>query len=607
MTVAQREDLQALKQRLQQHLQLDIPWGDTLKIGCAISDGTLVVLTQHPPGLSFDPESTFNVLKKALESLSPQVSQPVKLYLRVAGEKQAYAKYDFTLQPRQTAAATKATISRDEFDSLRPPAANITEAVRRGQMQREESLENALWGVSTASTDWHKSSRNIGQPGAKTGRFSVFWRSLLSDIPAPLLVVGGGVAFATVFSSIYMLSRPCVIGQCQPLQTAQQLNKVANYLSKQANSQSDLLEVQQQLVQANNSLKEIPRWSFRYQEANELSQNLSSHSAMLNQMSIALEKARAATQKGQNQPHTIEEWQATVALWQEAIATSANIGANSPLYSLAQQKLSEYQASLQVANQYLNLEQQASKKLIQAKNTALLAQTRADTAKSLPTWQKVKATWLSAVNTLATIPKSTTAYKSAQQLLVKYRNGLAAASDRVAQEQMAAKAYSEAISKANLAQRNEQQNQISKAVTGWNQALNSAKQVPNGTQYYKQVQPLIASYSSAIGQAGAKLKVANVLQKARTDLNRTCERNIQVCKYTANNELILVQLTSGYEKAFERNYVTAKFQSDSKTQAGVVIHYHTLKQTLEAISDNANIPLQVYQSDGSPLDSYKPK
>ncbi len=606
MTVAQREDLQALKERLQQRLGLDIPWGDTLKIGCAISDGTLVVLTQHPPGLSFDPEATFNTLKKALQSLRPQVTQQVKLYLRVAGEKQAYAKYDFMLQPVQTAAATNAFISSNELDNLREEAANITEAVQWGQMREQTVDRDALWGVTTDSTDGGKSSRDIGQQGAKTGRFSRFWRSLLSDIPTPLLVVGGGVAFATLFSSIYMLSRPCVIGKCQALQTAQQLNKVANYLTKHANSQSDLLAVQQQLVQANNLLKEVPHWSFHYQEANELSQNLYSQSTMLNQMSIALEQALAATQKGQNPPHTIEQWRTIQTLWQQAIATGASITPNSALFPLAQQKLSQYQASLQVVNQYLNQEQQASKKLLRAKNTAMLAHTRADTAVSLQTWQKVKATWQTAINSLATIPNNTTAYREAQQLQAKYRNELAAASDRAAKEQIGAKAYSNAISKANLAQHDEQQNQISQAVTNWNQALESAKQVPSGTQYYRQVQPLIASYRRAISQAGAKLKVANVLQLTRTDLGRTCLGNIQVCKYTANSQLILVQLTSGYEKAEERNYVNAKFQRDSKG-AGVVIHYPILKQALEAISDNANIPLQVYDSNGSPLHSYKPK
>ena len=602
MTVAQREDLQALGQLLQQRLQLDIPWGDTLKVGCVISNGTLVILSQHPPGLNFDSKNTFNVLKKALESLRPQVTQPVKLYLRVAGEKQAYAKYNFTLRPLETA-ATDVSIRKDEFSGLREQAEQITDALHSSQIQRED-IDN-LWQYPD-SKDWLSSSYNlnIGQQGSKRRQFSLDWRSLFGDIPTPLLVVGGGVVFATILTSIYMLSRPCVIGHCQPLQSAQQLNKIANHLIRQADSQSDLVEVQQQLTQANNLLKEIPRWSFHYQQANQLSQNLSSHAAMLNQISMALEQAYEATQKAQNLPHTASEWQAIQLLWQSSIASVATIPPNSTLFGLAQQKLTEYQTNLQIVNQFFNQEQQASKKLLQAKNTAMLAKTRTDTAKSLHSWQKVKATWQTAVNTLATIPKTTTAYPEAQQLLVNYRTQLATSGDRANKEQIAAKAFSQAISQASLAQRSEQQNQISKAVTGWNQALKSAKQVPNGTQYYSQVQPLIASYSLSIQQAEAKLKVANVLQLARTDLNRTCSGNIQMCKYTANSNLILVQLTKGYEQAVDRKFVTARFD---KSNSSAVVHYPILKQALEAISDNANIPLQVYDSDGSPIHSYKPK
>lgn len=598
MTVAQREDLQALQQCLQQRLQFDIPWGETLKIGCAMSDNTLVVLTQHTPGLSFDPENTFNALRKVLESLKPQVTQPVKLYLRVAGEKQAYAKYNFTLQPEQTE-ATNASINRYKLNSLR-------EKIASKELGQQSQLHEHTGTQEQTSKNWHRSYPNIGQQKVKTGRFSSYWRSLLSDIPTPLLIVGGGVALATLFTSIYMLTRPCVIGQCQSLETAHKLNKVADHLTRQADSQIDLLSVQQQLVEANNYLKEVPRWSFRYREAKHLAQNLSNQWAMLNQMSQALEQASSAWQ-GQNPPHTIQEWQVTRSYWQQAIATLTNIPANSALFGLAQQKISQYQARLQFVNQYLNLEQEASKKLLLAKNTSFLAQTRKDTAMSLQTWQKVKATWDTAINTLAAIPKTTTAYREAQQLQAKYRTELAAASDRVTKEQMAVTAYSKAISKANLAQRDEQQNQISKAVSNWNQALNFGKQVPNGTQYYRQVQPLIASYSLAIQQAEEKLKVANVLQTARINLNRTCKGSIQVCKYAANSQLILVQLSSSYQKAIEGKYASANFQHDSNTQADVVVNYSTLKQALETISGNANIPLQVYESDGSPLYSYKPQ
>lgn len=604
MKTAHQEDLQALGQLLQARLRSHIPNGNKLKIGCAISNETLVVLLQHPPRVEFDPEITFAAIEKNLQSLRLQVTGPVKLYLRVSGQKQAYAKHDITLHP-----AELVTIANSSYNQVNSNNWSKRKEFPVSASQSLDAIGLTNHNLSQHLTNWrnNESLTGVRQPAKKTEGFSAKVRSLLADIPTPLLVVGGGVALATLFSSTYMLTRPCVIGECPALETAQQLSKVANHLTQRVNSQPDLLAVQQQLVEANNSLKAIPRWSFRYQEASQLSQNLSERSATLDQISAALEKAAAATKKGENLPHTVQKWQEIQALWQQAIATLANIPANSSLYGLAQQKLAQYQTNLQVVNQHLNLEQQASKKLLQAKNTILLAKTRGDTARSSQAWQKVKATWQSAIAILGSIPKTTTAYEEAQQLQASYRTQIKAASDRATKEQMSAKAFSQAMSKANLAQKDEQQNQISLALSNWNQALNSAKQIPGGTQYYNQSLPLIASYTSAIQQAGAKLKVANVLQLARTDLNRTCSGTIPVCKYSLNNQLIMVQLTSGYEQAVERNYISARLHTKSKTQVGVAMHYYKLKRELEAISNKANVPLQVYESDGSPLHNYKPK
>lgn len=633
MKTAQQEDLQALEQILQERLRSHIPNGDALKIGCAISNETLVVLIQHPPKVEFDPKITFAAIKKNLQSLHPQGTQLVKLYLRVSGQKQAYAKQDFTLQPSElvkTANASQNKISSD----LNFEAAQITDTVQSiGQPQQNSEADFSfpawseeaefpvsnddkilipqrdLYNYNHASnrrlTNWENNAYS-GEQETTNGGFSAKARSLFTDIPKPLLVVGGGVALATLFSSIYMLTRPCAIGECQSLETAQQLNKVASHLTQQANSQPELLEVQRQLVEANNALEVIPRWSFHYLEASQLSQKLYSQSAMVNQVTGALEKAAKAANKGQNLPHSLQEWQEIQTLWQSAIATLANIPANSVLYPLAQKKLVEYQTNLQLVNRNLILEQQGNKKLLQAKNIIMLAKTRGDTARSLQAWQKVKATWQTAIAILGSIDKTTTAYREAQQLLGDSRTRLATISDRATKEQIAAQAFAEATSKGNQAQRSVQQNQLSQALTNWNQALNSAKQVPGGTQYYTQVQPMIASYTSAIQQTGAKLKAANVLQKARLDLNRTCSGKIQVCKYALNNKLILVQLTPGYEQEVERNYISAKLQNNSN-QVGVAVDYHKLKQALQAISDKADIPLQVYESDGSQLQNYKPK
>lgn len=625
MAAAQQEDLLCLEQLLHERLQSDLPQADALKIGCAISDGTLVVLSQHPKGVEFDLEKTFATFQQALESLQPQVAQPVKLYLRVVGEQQTYAKHYFTLQPSQLAAVNNSS-NQINLDNLREQAAQLTESVdlSTNVSTVPETEESDLTVELANAATINHSARNWDQPQWHNSDFkgdnlpeqdaprlspprSFSLRHLRLSKSPPAVVMGGGVLLATIFSSFYILTRPCVIGPCQPLETAQQLSRVANHMSRWANSGSDLLIAQQQIAEAENLLNLIPRWSWRYQAAQQLSHQMSEQSVLLESMIAALQHATVAVQTGQKLPHSVLEWQAIQAQWQRAIALITTIPGNSNLSKFAQKKLSEYQASLSFVQQQLKIEQQASKQLLLAQNTARLAKSRQATAKSWQTWQKVKATWQTAVNILTAIPKSTTAYPEAQQLLGNYRTQLAAVGDRSSNEQVAFLAFSEAIKIANLAKQDEQQNQLSKAVSHWKQALNFAKQVPSGTQYYNQVQPLIASYSSTLQETQTKLRVANILQKVRKDISRTCSGKVKVCNYAVNTQLILVQLTSGYEQTVERSYVNAKLRGDSNTQTDVIIHYRTLKQALEAISDNAGIPLQVNESNGSLIHRYQPK
>ncbi len=97
---AGQQDLLFIAEILQKRLQSELPQAVSLQVQCAIKDGSLIVLSQHPEtGAILDPESTFAALHLTLQSLQPLVAQPVQLYLKVAGKKQPYATYSFTLQP----------------------------------------------------------------------------------------------------------------------------------------------------------------------------------------------------------------------------------------------------------------------------------------------------------------------------------------------------------------------------------------------------------------------------------------------------------------------------------------------------------------------------
>jgi hypothetical protein len=232
--------------------------------------------------------------------------------------------------------------------------------------------------------------------------------------------------------------------------------------------------------------------------------------------------------------------------------------------------------------------------------------TRQAAANSVQNWQQVQATWQVAINTLASVPDSSAVYQEAQQLMGVYQPKLVAARDRATREQIAANAYKRAVNSANLAKRYEQQQQWAAAVINWNRAVNAAKQVPNDTYYHAQAQPLVEPYSEALKQAEEKLQGVNILQKARADLNKTCSGAIRVCNFTVNEQAITVRLTSDYERAVERSWITGNAQRDNQTVAGVVDHLQILVQALEVIGDNGNLPVVVYDSKGAQVRTHTP-
>lgn len=551
---ARQDDLEVLEWLLQERLHSEMPLGDFLQVRCAIKNGTLMVLSQHPTGVVPEPQPTLAALQQALQSLQPQVAQSVQLELKLAHQNQPYATHSFMLQP---------PIQAGEQGRLGAPSGDRGERGAEGEESRQLKF------------------------------------------PMPILIAVACAGFAACLSSVYLLTRPCVIGECEPIQTAQQMSQESATAARRAKSQQELAAAQQQLAEATVALQKIPQWSPSYQKAQQMSGTLSTQSATLNQALTALQKASAA-QKNQNPPHTAQEWQAIQALWRSTIASLQAVPHNSAVYPLAQQKLPLFRASLKSVDRQLNIEQQATKKLTLALTTAEVATKRQSSAQSLQNWQQVKSTWQVVVNELASIPKNSTANKEAQQLLQTYRPKLAAVRDRTTSEQVSALAYNQAVRLANLAKLYEQQNQLAMAVTNWKHALNAANQVPTGTFYHIKAQPLIDPYTTALKQAEEKLIVVKILQKTRADLNRTCSGELRFCNYSLLNQGIIVQLTSDYQRALERIFMTAAAYGDSKTQAAVVGHYQSLQQALEAISYNATLPLQVYDSKGSPILIYNP-
>ncbi|HEY9596633.1 MAG TPA: hypothetical protein V6D33_03075, partial [Cyanophyceae cyanobacterium] len=265
-----------------------------------------------------------------------------------------------------------------------------------------------------------------------------------------------------------------------------------------------------------------------------------------------------------------------------------------------------YKLNLAQTRQRLVQERQAKEHIKAAKEAALIADARQGVAQSLPHWQLVYGTWQTALKRLREVPQGTTSYDEAQDLIRLYTSKMAVSRDRKTQEQISNNAYNQGLRLAQLATNAQGINQWSVAVIHWRNALSYINQVPRDTYYYNKAQALVAPYGNALKQAQGKLEVAVKIQQARRDLNQICLNKTLICSYTIDTSAIKVRLTPTYMQTVRQTARAAQAKGDAKVQQGIVNHILTLGQALEAISDNAQMRVEVYNPDGSLVESHTP-
>jgi tetratricopeptide (TPR) repeat protein len=507
----------------------------------------------------------------------------VQCFLRVANEKLPYAKRAITIkhqeEDRETPVIEEMEDFADSSNLIFPPITNTNSAFVENLDEEEAETPFDPLADAPDLTAIRRQPRLVLSP----------------------LLLGAGLLGIVVFGVAgYLLTRPCVMFACQELETATQLRTESRQLMSRAKSENELLAVKQKLDATSAALTIIPQWSPHHQQAEELKTSLATESNKINQVVTALQTGAQAEQKTQTTTNSLEELQARQHLWRQAIIPLETVNPHSEFYNFIQPKLLKYRINLQTVNKQLLVQEQWLKKLTAAKEVASVAVKRQTAAKSLSEWQKVQSTWQIAVNALSIIPQTSPAYPDAQKLLIEYKPQLARARDRVTLEQLAAKSYQQAISIAKQAKAYEKLNQWQAAAAYWNQALQTAKNVSQDSLYYTQAQSLIAPYSQGLKQAEGKAQLTNTWQQTRVDLNKICVEQIRICNFTINNTGIVVKTTLEYEQAIQGEFSQANPENPDPA-INATNHWQVLQEALTVISENANLPLVVYDSQGQEI------
>ena len=628
MTVAERQsNAQILEVKLQKHLQAAGFKNLPLYISCDFRDESLTVVGEHPRSLVLKAKPTFAVLEAAILEIEPESIQQIGLCLKITGQKQPYAFHSFTMhhpvlsrpktveifkKPEIPAAETGIVLAENPADTA-DVAEDLpleTEVKNAGGDEyfpnfsdSSSNSEPIAFKVTTIPGDFAENPFNPLDMEAvtvsQTPKYS----------PWAVLAATGIVSLAAIIlaGGYYLLSRPCAIGECPALANAKQLsdNSIRTLkTSKVANSPE---EAQKQVKGAIALLEPIPAWSIHRGEAQTALEKYRQQSQNVNSAIDGARLAESAARKTGNPPYSAANWQEAQALWQSAIAQLGEIPRDSPVYPFAQKKSQEYRKNLASGNKQLSTEKQAEKTLIEAKSTAQLAEAREAVAQTAETWDQVQAGWEKSLAILSEIPSSTQSYQQGKLLVPKYETKLSQARERKNVEGIAENAYTQAVTLAAEARIFEGKNGWFKASENWRRALSYAEQVPTATSYSQKAKPLIDSYTNSLREAEVRLQEERRLQKARTDLDKTCKGKPKICDYTVSKGLIAVQVTPDYVQKLQQTFIQANNNNSVKTRQAVQKHVETLQKALEAIGDNAKIPMQVYDGEGKRIASHEPK
>jgi tetratricopeptide (TPR) repeat protein len=615
-TLDNQENWHQFAQQLQEFLR-SLPQAALFQVECVVKRGNLMVLSQHPPDQKPDPQEVFEALEQAIQVFIPGFVEggvdftavppgaQAKLYLRELGQKHPYAFHVFKLSLAELD-ESESFLETAELsgDCSEPLEDFLPQDKQLGEVLPQDSDRFDLDQLLVLEPEPEEVPLTPDNPELKetvseTEEFGRSQRILW-------IVAGVGVSVVSFIGGILIFSRPCVVGQCEPVQMAEALSQEANQLTQKAQSGQDLRQAQQKLNEANQLLSKIPLWSKRHEEAQTLLQKDQSQMSQLDLVLAVESKANEAIQKGQTIPRSAAEWQGIQEIWKDAIAQLESVPEGTELHSFAQRQLITYRSNLSTINQYITDEQQAQKKLEAAKSTANVAQARQGVAQSIENWQQVQVTWQVAVNALRQIPNTTTSFVAAQELLGDYTAKLAIARDRATREQFAQNSYSQAVALGQKAESLQRQNQWTQAVANWRIALKQIEQIPEGTATYNQAQQLIAPYNTSLQQAEAQLKVAVSQQKLRTDLNQVCSGSPKICSYVILSNMIRVQFTPAYEIALKQAFAAGR-SGNYGMLGGAVNHVDTLQSALQSISNNSGLPIEVYNADGTEiLGSFNP-
>jgi len=363
----------------------------------------------------------------------------------------------------------------------------------------------------------------------------------------------------------------------------------------------------EQLQQAEQLLKPIPVWSRHHGAARAELAEIEQRQDELRSAIAALSAAWEASQLSQDPPYPLETWEQLESIWSEAIEQLNQIDGNSVVYPLAQTKLQEYQDQLVAVQRRIVLEKRGYERIAAAQVAIEQAEKQQKAAKSLEDWQQVHTSWLIAIDSLLRVPPGTLSAATAQELLEKYQPERDQAQRQREREQTAKLLYDRATESADVARKALDLKQWDTSIARWQNAIGNLRQVPVKSAYAEEARTSLTAYTKALAQTIAAQELADKTKATSEELARFCAGTPTICSYTVSPERIIVRLRREYLAQVQTLDKEVAQNPNSEVRQQLTQHLQTTIDSLETLSDNAGIPLEVVDPAGKRLGQYAPQ
>jgi len=560
-------DLGRLGEQLYQFLLSDAIAASPLQVNCSLSEETLIIIIQYSETLTLQKAATFSCVREFLDRQGSSSLYPTEIYL--TREKPSSFLQNGTAN-QETEDMRSIPRQKNRASSLKPPQTN------KLTLFQQNNLHLPIL-----------SPQNI------------------PDYFSTKKLLGLGLGLGILVMGLYGLSDPCITGTCPPLSQAKVLIN-SSLLALDADSSSSLFATKQKLSEARVQLHSIPWWSPYRTQANALDSEAQTILREIDLLNAAIASGNQATLLMQKSSLSIPEWQTVQALLRKSIEQLKQLPANSQFQSFAIAKRQQHEKKLLTSNQRLQQEQLANVIYEEGMKIGRAAKVQENMAQSIDDFDKISATWKKAIQSLENISQGTTSYDKTSKILDLYGQKYKAIDARKKNEALANLNLQQAIQEAQIAEKSEQSQQWSLAVSHWKDALVYLKQVPDNSFQSTKAKSLLIQYNLSLNKAQENFRNANRLQLIKNNLAKICSQENQACNYSIDKNMIKVKLTSSYLQQIWDLSIQAKLNANIKEQAKILNHLARLEQSFQMISNQAKIPLAVYNFKGNLMTTYRP-